>query len=619
MLDCALDHSVLLHCLPLPLVYSPRLSSLPQWTPSQCQVDTPLGNVAKLFRENVGHIFVDSTPLVRLPETRLVDYSSVDVLLISNCFSMLALPFLTEKLGFHGKIYATEPTVHFGRQVMEELEHYLHRKPPNNSPGDWRNEEIMKLLPDGVLKDSVDYFLWRELYSEEDIRAAISKVTGVSYSQKISLFGCLEATAFSSGFCLGSCNWLIESDYAKFAYVSSSSTFTTHPCPMERTKLFGADALLLCGLTNAPLANPDTMLGELCGRLASTLKNGGNVLIPCYPTGVLYDLLECLKAFLDNAGLSHVPVYLISPVAESSLAYSNIYAEWLCESKKTKVYIPEHPFPHAEFIKSGRLKHFPNIHGELGSVYQSPCVVFTGHPSLRCGDAVHFMEAWGSSSKNAVIFTEPDFEYLHALAPYQPLSMKAFYFPIDPRLNFLVANKLLKELAPHCLLTPESYLPSSAHTQKENLCLQPEMPYYGLGTGKMVSVPIKTEFQKVQIVPQLAEQLLPQEIQPGVSVTSLSGLLSAKSNKHVLHLPSNGAVAKKLWGEPSPEGLVQTLKELGILEVTVETTPEGHVLKVLNGKATLIVAPGSTTIHNCSDEKLRGVLKEVVMRQLVQI
>ena len=43
--------------------------------------------------------------------------------------------------------------------------------------------------------------------------------------------------------------------------------------------------------------------------------------------------------------------------------------------------------------------------GELGSVYQTPCVVFTGHPTLRCGDAVHFMETWGSSNKNAVIFT----------------------------------------------------------------------------------------------------------------------------------------------------------------------------------------------------------------------
>ena len=132
------------------------------------------------------------------------------------------------------------------------------------------------------------------------------------------------------------------------------------------------------------------------------------------------------------------------------------------------------------------------------------------------------MEAWGGSSKNAIIFTEPDFDHLHALAPYQPLNMKvreggreggregegregeggrekggrrgrerggrereggrrgreggrerggeggregegreggeererlvlciiqAFYFPIDPRLNFFVANKLLKELA----------------------------------------------------------------------------------------------------------------------------------------------------------------------------
>ena len=89
--------------------------------------------------------------------------------------------------------------------------------------------------------------------------------------------------------------------------------------------------------------------------------------------------------------------------------------------------------------------------GDLGGVYQTPCVVFTGHPSLRCGDAVHFMEVWGSSPKNAVIFTgplkkkrkqqiciilmchlcdftEPDFDYLHALAPYQPLNMKVYTY-----------------------------------------------------------------------------------------------------------------------------------------------------------------------------------------------
>jgi len=62
--------------------------------------------------------------------------------------------------------------------------------------------------------------------------------------------------------------------------------------------------------------------------IATTLKNGGNVLIPCSPSGVVYDLFECLSSHLDNCGLSIVPMYFISPVADSSLAYSNIYSEW---------------------------------------------------------------------------------------------------------------------------------------------------------------------------------------------------------------------------------------------------------------------------------------------------
>ncbi len=66
---------------------------------------------------------------------------------------------------------------------------------------------------------------------------------------------------------------------------------------------------------------------------------------------MVYDLLECLQSFLETAGLSSVPVFFISPVAKSSLSFSNIYAEWLCESKQSKVYLPEQPFPHAEVIE----------------------------------------------------------------------------------------------------------------------------------------------------------------------------------------------------------------------------------------------------------------------------
>lgn len=61
---------------------------------------------------------------------------------------------------------------------------------------------------------------------------------------------------------------------------------------------------------------------------AVTIKNGGNVLVPCYPSGVTYDLFECLSGHLDSCGLSTVPMYFISPVSDSTLAYSNIFGEW---------------------------------------------------------------------------------------------------------------------------------------------------------------------------------------------------------------------------------------------------------------------------------------------------
>ena len=41
----------------------------------------------------------------------------------------------------------------------------------------------------------------------------------------------------------------------------------------------------------------------------------------------------------------------------------------------------------------------------LSGCFKTPCVVFAGHPSLRYGDVVHFMELWGKSSGNTVIFT----------------------------------------------------------------------------------------------------------------------------------------------------------------------------------------------------------------------
>lgn len=72
----------------------------------------------KELKECCDQVFVDSPPEFCPPLDKLVDFSQVDVILISNYLCMMALPFITEGTGFKGKVYATEPTLQIGRYAM---------------------------------------------------------------------------------------------------------------------------------------------------------------------------------------------------------------------------------------------------------------------------------------------------------------------------------------------------------------------------------------------------------------------------------------------------------------------------------------------------------------------
>jgi Cft2 family RNA processing exonuclease len=160
------------------------------------------------------------------------------------------------------------------------------------------------------------------------------------FNERINIFGSLIAQPKSSGYSLGSCNWTIEADCDTILYLSRTSVLNTH------SKLYNqqflkqqiVDCLLLSGLNQAHLHEPEAMVQDFCKACIVTIKNQGNVLIPIVPSGKIYDLIECLYRYLGDANLSNVPVYFISSFANQSLAYSNIFAEWLCDSKQNLVY-----------------------------------------------------------------------------------------------------------------------------------------------------------------------------------------------------------------------------------------------------------------------------------------
>ena len=129
------------------------------------------------------------------------------------------------------------------------------------------------------------------------------------------------------------------------------------------------------------------------------------MLVPVDPSGIVFDLFENIHTYLLGLRMKRVPMYFVSPVAEHCLAYANIVSEWLCTSKQEKVYAPEPPFPHEDMVHQEALHHFPDAHALLNSpVYQEPCVVFAGHPSLRFGDVLTFLRIWGQNAKNTLLF-----------------------------------------------------------------------------------------------------------------------------------------------------------------------------------------------------------------------
>ncbi|KAH7725425.1 hypothetical protein AAVH_06875 [Aphelenchoides avenae] len=284
------------------------------------------------------------------------------------------------------------------------------------------------------------------------------------------------------------------------------------------------DAFILTSVSRFPDSQPAYMVGKFLREVTETLRKGGNVLVPCTPTGIIYDLFE------QNISRD-VPVYFISPVADSALAYANIFAEYLSEKKSSKVYIPEEPFMHSELAKSGRIKVYSTIHDSFSREYRSPCVVFTGHPSLRIGDAVHFLDMWGSDTRNVVILTDPDYPMTEVYTPYQSLQIRAHYYPIETRMDYTQIPTVLQERAPRLLIMPDLY--SKPVHQGANQFLISHTSQMTFRVGDTVPLPLSTRRKRVSIDDDILRdiELHGRGENNELGMCRITGLLSAYDNK----------------------------------------------------------------------------------------
>jgi len=457
--------------------------------------------------------------------TGLVDLATVDCILISNYETITALPYITQFTDFKGKIYATEPTKQFGRLVMEELVHFRSASVTDGGV----------TSTDSKMRNS----LQRGLYTAHDVESCMQRVRSVSFQEDVVISDRVQIRAVSSGYAIGSANWIIQTTGEKIAYMAaSSSSSSRHPEPLDLDSLRNVDVVIMSHVSPESVPRPDSMLTELFSLVGGTVRDGGSVLVPCYCTGVVLDLLEYLHSYLSQNNLRTIPMYFISPVADAALSYANIDSEWLCSVKQDHVLSAEDPFPHDDLIKAGYLYAFNQLGSDpsssqkqLGQVWREPCVVFAGHPSLQLGPARHFVNLWKDRADCCVICIDPMYDRSTALAPFQSTALRGYWYPLDPRLGTAEASRVLREIKPRVALLPGSILPVGLGGSLAGGGVQPPVgdgcSVIALVHQRVASVPLPSSNrpQKAHIASAVARDFVP-----------LSVPLSANTSGAVCHL-----------------------------------------------------------------------------------
>lgn len=137
------------------------------------------------LKDCFGRLFIDSALEFQPPNNKIIDFSEIDVILISNYMNMLALPYITEKTGFKGIIYATEPTLQIGKFFLKELVEYIEASPKTNIATEWKEVIINLPAPLNEIKNAKS---WRHIFSTEDVNNSLARVNVAGYDQKLVIF-----------------------------------------------------------------------------------------------------------------------------------------------------------------------------------------------------------------------------------------------------------------------------------------------------------------------------------------------------------------------------------------------------------------------------------------------
>lgn len=370
------------------------------------------------------------TGLNSLPYFDEVDLSSIDLLLVTH-FHMDhcgAVPYLTEKTNFRGRVFMTHPT-----------------------------KAIFKILQHDAVKVGHEE---GRLFDEKDMLAAMDKIELINYHQTLEHKG-VRFTCYNAGHVLGAAMFQIEVAGVRVLYTGDFSR-------EEDRHLLGAEiptepphVLIVESTYGVSLHEPQAVREQrFTSAIHQIVARGGKCLIPVFALGRSQELLLILDEYWKaHPELHEVPIYYASKVAKKSMRVYQTYINMMNEHIRSAHAAGTNPwdFTHVRNLDFGR----GGATALSGFDDSRPMIVMASPGMMQSGFSRELFESWCSDKRNGLmmpgysvagtlahhVMSEPK-EITTSAGDRVPVNLSIHYISFSAHSDYAQTSQFIKALSP---------------------------------------------------------------------------------------------------------------------------------------------------------------------------
>jgi metallo-beta-lactamase family protein len=298
----------------------------------------------------------------------------IDILFISHAHvdHLGRIPKLIHE-GFRGKIYSTPPTMSLAQPMLEDTM--------------------------GILSKNTELDL-DIIYTEENIKIALSLWQGFEYHKEIKITDRLSAKFFDAGHILGSAMTLFQFNEKRILFTGDLGN-SPSPLLPDTEKVPNVDYLVMesvYGDRNHESRNERRKFLE--ETIEDNYKRKGTLIIPTFSLERSQELLFELNALVENNRIPAMPIFLDSPLAIRITEIFKKYKNYFNESAQKALASDGHLFDFPGLKSTLRAEESKSI-----AKVPNPKVVIAGSGMSAGGRIVHHERHYLPDPNNTLLLT----------------------------------------------------------------------------------------------------------------------------------------------------------------------------------------------------------------------